>query len=225
MNTLLGSKLKMTQLFEDGARKPVTLVQAGPCVVTQIRHYEKEGFWSMQLGFDTKKTKNISKPLQGHLKATIKEEKAPRYLKEVRTEEEPTVKVGDIITLADIFTKGDTVRVTGISKGKGFAGGVKRWGFAGGPKTHGQSDRLRAPGSIGQGTTPGRVYKGKHMAGRMGGDQVTVKNLEIIDVNPENNTIAISGPIPGNPGSFVVVKRTSESKVPEKVEGETNEQA
>jgi large subunit ribosomal protein L3 len=213
MNTLLGSKLKMTQFFEEGMRKPVTLVETGPCVVTQIIHYKNRGFWSVQLGFGTKKLKNTSKPLQGHLKATIKSEKAPHHLKEIKVTEEPTYKVGDIVTLADIFTKGDTVTVTGISKGKGFAGGVKRWGFRGGPKTHGQSDRLRAPGSIGQGTTPGRVYKGKHMAGRMGSDQVTIKNLEIVNIDSENGTLAISGAIPGHPGTLIMVKRTSENKV------------
>lgn len=212
MNTLLGSKLKMTQIYDQGQRMPVTLIQAGPCVVTQITNHEDKGYWSVQLGFGMRRLKNTSKPLQGHLKAVTKDNKLPRHLKEIRLGEEPQFKVGDSVLLTDVFTKGDTVTVTGTSKGKGFAGVVKRWNFRGGPKTHGQSDRLRAPGSIGQGTTPGRVYKGKKMAGRMGGETKTVKNLHIIEVNPDANTIAISGSIPGNPGSLVVVKRTSERK-------------
>lgn len=218
LNTILGSKLKMTQVFSEGSRVPVTLVQAGPCVVTDIKINDRHGYWALQLGFGTKKLKNTSKPLQGHLKATTKDNKLPRTLKEVILTEQPSVKIGDSISLTDILTVGDTVTVTGVSKGKGFAGAVKRWRFRGGSKTHGQSDRWRAPGSIGQGTTPGRVYKGKHMAGRMGGDQVTLKNLHIIEVHPDDNTIAISGAIPGNPGSIVVIKRTSESKVSEVAE-------
>ncbi|OGM89584.1 50S ribosomal protein L3, partial [Candidatus Woesebacteria bacterium RIFOXYD1_FULL_46_19] len=121
--------------------------------------------------------------------------------------------VGDTIAASDIFSVGDIIQVTGTSKGKGFAGVVKRWGFAGGPRTHGQSDRERAPGSIGQTTTPGRVFKGKKMAGRMGGERVTLKNLQIVSVNPETNEIEISGPVPGIPGGLLVIKRLSEGKL------------
>ncbi len=210
INTILGSKVKMSQIFKEGSRIPVTRIVAGPCVVTQVKNQEKDGYWSVQLGFGEKKTKNTTKPMQGHLKATIKGNIAPRYIREIKLEDEPKYKVGDEVKISDIFVLGDTVSVTGVSKGKGFAGVVKRWHFAGGPKTHGQSDRQRAPGSIGQGTTPGRIYKGKHMGGRMGGDTVTVKNLEVMGINAEKNEIEVSGPIPGKPGSLVLIKRLSE---------------
>ncbi len=205
----------MSQVFADNLRVPVTEIEAGPCTVVQIKNEKKDGYWAVQLGFGEKRIKNITKPLQGHLRGATKDKKAPRFLREVRLESEPDLKVGDQIVLADIFTPGDTVSVTGVSKGKGFAGGVKRWSFAGGPKTHGQSDRERAPGSIGQGTDPGRVRKGKKMAGRMGGQQKTIDNLKVVSVNPETNTLTVSGPVPGANGRLLVVRRTSESKVQE----------
>ena len=199
IDTLLGTKGRMDQIFVDGVRHPVTRVKAGPCVVTQIF----EG--RVQLGLGERKLKNTTKPMQGHFKNVIKDNKAPRYTREVKTDE--TLAVGSEIKASDIFLANDTISVSGISKGKGFAGVVKRWGFAGGPKTHGQSDRQRAPGSIGQGTTPGRVLKGKHMAGRMGNEAKTIKNLKILVVDSETNEILISGPIPGPLGSLVVIKR------------------
>lgn len=213
LNTILGSKDKMSAVYLEGTRIPVTWVSAGPCVVTQIKNQDKHGYWSVQLGIGTKKLKNTSKPLQGHLKAVISDNKAPRHLREIRLTEEPEFAVGDQITLQKIFRKGDVIAVTGISKGKGFAGGIKRHGFHGGPKTHGQSDRHRAPGSIGQGTTPGRVLKGKRMAGRMGSDTVTIKNLMIVDINTEEGKLAISGSIPGNFGSLVTIKRISQGSL------------
>jgi large subunit ribosomal protein L3 len=211
INTILGTKGVNSQTFVEGFRIPVTKVAAGPCVVTQIKKMEPDGYWAIQLGFGLRKGKNTSKPLQGHLKKSTNlqiskstnKEIYPRYLKEVRTEKEPEYKVGDQIKASDIFKQGDIVAVTGISKGKGFAGVVKRHGFAGGPRTHGQSDRERAPGSIGQTTTPGRVYKGKRMAGRMGGETKTIKNLHIISVNSETGLIEVSGQIPGTPGSLI----------------------
>lgn len=213
LNTILGSKVKMSQDFVDNRRVPVTVVKAGPCTVTQIRSMDKDGYWAVQLGFGSRKTKNISKPLQGHLKGATKDKLAPRFLREVRLTDTPEEKVGEEVAASDIFTAGDTVTVTGTSKGKGFAGAIKRWGFAGGPKTHGQSDRHRAPGSIGQGTSPGRVWKGKKMAGHMGVDTVTIKNLKIVSVDPETNEVKISGPVPGTPGSLLIIKRTSPSSV------------
>ena len=174
INTILGSKEKMGATFIEGTRVPITYMKAGPCVVTQIKNEAKDGYWAVQIGFGERKIKNVTKPVQGHLKAA---NSAARFLREVRVEKEPNLKVGDKITVSDIFSVGDAVSIAGTSKGKGFAGVVKRWGFSGGPKTHGQSDRQRAPGSIGQGTTPGRVHKGKKMAGRMGTDKVTIKNL------------------------------------------------
>src|SRR3989344_5311512 len=177
LNTILGSKQGLGQTFVEGFRIPITKVTAGPCVVTQIKKMDKDGYCAIQLGFSLRKAKNTSKPLQGHLKETSKDNKFPRFLREIKVDKEPEVKIGDIINIFDLFKVGDVVAVTGISKGNGFAGGVKRYHFRGGPRTHGQSDRERAPGSIGATTTPGRVLKGKKMAGRMGGERVTVKNL------------------------------------------------
>ena len=212
MNTILGIKKNMGQAFVKGVRVPVTRVVAGPCVVTQIIREDKNGYWAVQLGFGEKKIKRTTKPMQGHLKGAIKEKKAPRFLREVKFSEEPKFKVGDIITVSDIFGEGDKVSVTGTSKGKGFAGVIKRWGFAMGPRTHGQSDRLRAPGSIGQGTTPGRVWKGKKMAGRMGGDTVMVKNLKIISIDSKNNELTISGLVPGAPKGLLIIKKLGGGK-------------
>jgi large subunit ribosomal protein L3 len=222
INTILGSKGVSSQTFIEGFRIPVTKVTAGPCVVTQIKKMDPDGYWAIQIGFGSKKAKNVSKPLMGHLNKaknflakpdpalqdkTSQSQAFPRYLREIRVESEPEVKVGDKIMVSDIFKPGDVIAVTGISKGKGFAGVVKRHHFHGGPRTHGQSDRERAPGSIGQTTTPGRVYKGKRMAGRMGGEQVTVKNLHIISVNAESGEVEISGQVPGNPGSLISIRK------------------
>lgn len=215
INTILGSKGVCSQTFIEGLRIPVTKVFAGPCVVTQIKKMETDGYWAAQLGFSTKRAKNTSKSLQGHLKASSKDQKYPRFLQEVRLTKEPEFKVGDVISLADVFKKGDVVAVSGISKGKGFAGVVKKWNFRGGPRTHGQSDRERAPGSIGQTTTPGRVYKGKKMAGRMGGEQVTIKNLHVISVNSENGEMEISGQIPGTVGSILTIKKIKSGSLKE----------
>lgn len=217
INTILGQKKICSQTFVEGFRIPVTKIIAGPCVVTQIKKTEKDGYWAIQIGFSSRKAKNTSKSLQGHLKKSQTSNLLPtqagkpqifsRYLREVRLEKEPEFKVGDVINASDIFNKGDVVAVTGISKGKGFAGVVKKWHFRGGPRTHGQSDRERAPGSIGQTTTPGRVYKGKKMAGRMGGEQVTIKNLHVISINNEIGEIEISGQIPGTTGSIITIKK------------------
>lgn len=204
MDTLFGTKGKMTQAFFEGFRIPVTKVTLGPCTVLQIKNMENDGYWAVQLGFGSKKVKNISKPLQGHFK---KSNTTPRYIKEVKLDKEPEFKVGDTVKLTDIFNAGDVINVIGVTKGKGFAGGVRRFNFRGGPKTHGQSDRHRAPGSVGQTTTPGRVYRGKRMAGRMGADQITVKNLHVLGVNGELNEMLVSGPVPGTVGTFLTVKR------------------
>lgn len=215
INTILGSKGNSSQTFVEGFRIPVTKVTAGPCVVTQIKNMDRDGYWAIQLGFSTKKAKSTSKSLQGHLKQTSKENKFPRFLREIRVDKEPEAKVGDTITASDIFNPGDVVAVSGISKGKGFAGVVKRHHFKGGPRTHGQSDRERAPGSIGQTTTPGRVYRGKRMAGRMGGEQVTVKNLHVVSVNPETGLMEISGQIPGTPGSIISIYKIKSGSLKE----------
>ncbi len=219
INTILGSKEKMSQAFVEGTRVSVTWIKAGPCIVTQIKNMQKDGYWAVQLGFGERKLKNISKPLQGHFKKSFTtKDKFPRFLREVRLGSEPDVKVGDVIKLSDVFKKGDVVAVSGISKGKGFSGVVKRWHFAGGSRTHGQSDREKAPGSIGQGTTPGRVYKGKKMAGRMGSDRVTIKNLIVVDTKEDDELIALSGPVPGTSKGVLIIKKIGEGKLSELVE-------
>lgn len=209
MNTILGSKLVSSQTFNNGFKISVTKVLLGPCVVTQVKTKDVDGYNAIQLGFGSRPAKNTSKPLQGHLKKSTNETSKtyPRFLREVKLTKESTLKVGDVVKVSDIFRAGDVVSVSAVSKGKGFAGGVKRHGFRGGPRTHGQSDRERAPGSIGQTTTPGRVYKGKRMAGRMGADLITIKNLRIVSVNKETNEVEISGQIPGRPGSLVTVNK------------------
>lgn len=209
MDTILGTKVDMSQTYVDGVRVAVTTVDVASCIVTHIKTKDKDGYWAVQLGMGEKKLKNITKPMQGHLKGALAKDSkmGPKYLREIRFTEEPNFKVGDILKVSDILNSGDKISVAGISKGKGFAGGVKRWGFHGGSKTHGQSDRWRAPGSIGQGTTPGRVYKGKHMAGRMGSDQIKVKGLKIISVNPDKNQIEIGGPVPGTKGTLLMITK------------------
>lgn len=214
INTLLGQKQSMSQHFVDGSRTPVTLVKVGPCVVTQVKTHDKDTYNAVQLGFGSRSIKNIKKPLQGHLKGAVKSEDnkktAPHFLREVRTDEVGDLKVGQSVNLPDVFSEGDTVTVTGVSKGKGFAGVVKRWKFSGARKTHGMHGHLREPGSIGQGTTPGRVRKGKKMGGRMGTDTITVTNLKVVSVNADTNEMAISGTIPGHRGTNLVITRTSE---------------
>lgn len=218
LNTILGTKKQMSQTFIEGTRVPVTYVQAGPCVVTQIKNLKKDGYWAIQLGFGTKKISKTTKSLQGHLKGATKDKMAPRFLREVRVSEEPKVKVGDEVKISDLFSVGDVITVVGISKGKGFAGVMKRYGFGGGPRTHGQSDRERAPGSIGQGTTPGRVHKGKKMPGRMGTDRVTVKNKRVVSIDAEKNLLAISGPVPGAPNSLLIISKMASGKIEELVQ-------
>lgn len=211
-STIFGSKQGTTQTFLEGFRIPVTKITAGPCVVTQIKKIDPDGYWAIQLGFGTKRTKNITEPLRGHFKNS---NSTPRFVREIRLDKEPEAAVGDEIKVSDIFSIGDVIAVTGTSKGKGFAGGVKRYHFRGGPRTHGQSDRERAPGSIGQTTTPGRVYKGKKMAGRMGGETVTIKNLHVIAVDPEKNELVVSGPVPGIPGSLLIINKIKKGSLKE----------
>jgi large subunit ribosomal protein L3 len=200
---LIGKKIGMTQIFdENGAAIPVTIIEAGPCYVTQICTPEHEGYSAVQLGFDEVKPKRITGGELGHLK---KNNLSPlRVLREFRTKD-PQVKEGDKVSV-DLFAIGEAVDVIGVSKGKGFAGGVKRYHFAGGPKTHGQSDRLRGPGSNGSTTTPGRVYKGSRRPGHMGSDRVTAQNLKVVLVDPERNLLGVRGAIPGGRGGIVMVK-------------------
>ena len=208
----------MSQTFVGDTRVGVTVLQVGPCVVTQIKKEEKDGYWAVQIGFGQKKAKNTTKQLQGHLKNVVSEGKYPRFLREVRLQSEPEVKVGDVLNVSEVLKPGDFVTITATSKGKGFAGVVKRYKFKGGPRTHGQSNRPRSPGSIGQGTDPGRIWKGKRMAGRMGTETVTIKKLRVVSVDGEKGKIALSGSIPGPRGGFIVIKKTSEGKVEDLVE-------
>ncbi|MCH9017838.1 MAG: 50S ribosomal protein L3 [Chloroflexi bacterium] len=197
----LGKKIGMTQIFrEDGRVVPVTVIEAGPCVVTQVKTMETDGYEAVQLGYGEVKRRN--KPLSGHLKNS----RLSRYLREVTADDTSEFKVGQTISV-DIFQAGEKVDVIGRSKGRGFAGVMKRWGFKGGPRTHGQSDRMRAPGSIGGGTTPGKVYKGLKMGGHMGNRRITVKGLEIIEVDAERNLLLVKGGIPGAPNGLVQIRR------------------
>jgi len=200
---LIGKKVGMTQIFdENGAVIPVTLVEAGPCYVTQVRLPDRDGYSAVQLGFGEVKQKRLSGGQLGHLK---RNDLTPlRFLREFR-EKNPELNEGDPVTVT-VFSVGDAVDVIGTSKGKGFAGAVKRYHFRGGPKTHGQSDRQRAPGSRGSGTTPGRTYKGARGPGHMGNDRVTVANLRIVLVDPERNLLGIRGAVPGSRGGIVQIK-------------------
>jgi large subunit ribosomal protein L3 len=199
---LLGRKISMTQAFDDNGRAvALTIVQAGPCWVTQLRTPERDGYSAAQIGYE--ETKRLNRAEQGHLKATPK----LRHLREVPLEAGETAPVGTKID-ASMLRAGEFVDVTGTSKGRGFAGVVKRHGFSGGPKTHGQSDRHRAPGSVGSGTTPGRVFKGQRMAGRMGGERVTVQGLEVMQVDAERNLVAIKGPVPGPRNGLLLIRKS-----------------
>ena len=208
VQSLIGTKINQTQGFlEDGTRVPLSLISLAGNVVTQIKGDEKEGYNSVQVGFGTKRV--VSKAEAGHSKKAGLE-KTPRFLKEVRLDGPADVEIAAIITPEEVFEAGDIIDVMGTSKGKGFAGGVKRYHFKGGPKTHGQSDRHRAPGSIGQGTTPGRVYKGKRMAGKMGNEQVTVKNLLVLNI--VDGVLYIKGLVPGVKGGLLTVTKVGKDK-------------
>lgn len=214
MRGILGKKVGMTQLFdESGAVVPVTIIEAGPCYVTQVKMADPDGYNAVQLGYEEVAERKLTKGERGHLKKA----NTPllRHVREVRSEEAPTLTLGDVIK-ADIFKEGDVVDVTGITKGRGFAGAVKRWNFAGGPKTHGQSDRHRTPGSRGSGTTPGRTYPGIKSPGHYGNERVTVQNLKVALVDPERNLLAVRGAIPGARGGLVLVRDAVKKKAPNK---------
>jgi large subunit ribosomal protein L3 len=199
---LIGKKIGMSQIFDErGVAYPVTLIEAGPCYVTQIRRPETEGYSAVQLGFNETHPKKLTGGELGHLKTA----NLPplRFLREFRTKT-LDVAVGDVMK-ADVFSVGERVDVIGTSKGKGFAGAVKRYHFAGGPKTHGQSDRHRAPGSNGSGTTPGRVLRGSRRPGHMGDEQVTAQSLKVVLVDVERNLIGVHGAVPGSKGGLVII--------------------
>ncbi len=205
MSGIIGKKVGMTSIFDaDGRNIPCTVIEAGPCVVTQVRTSEKDGYEAVQLAFDEKKEKNTSAQLKGHFSKANTTPK--RKLVEFKTFEDEK-SLGDTVTV-EIFAEGDFVDVVGTSKGKGFQGVVKRHGFGGvGMQTHGQHNRLRAPGSLGASSWPSRVFKGMRMAGRTGGDRVKVQNLQVLKVYTEQNLLVVSGSIPGAKGSYVIVDK------------------
>jgi large subunit ribosomal protein L3 len=216
MKGILGKKVGMTQIFDDrGEVVPVTVIEAGPCFVAQIKTVERDGYTAVQLGFEEAKPKRLTQPQLKHLQKSNLP--ALRYLREIRLapDDMSDLEEGQKLTVA-LFEPGEYVDVSGVSKGRGFAGVVKRHGFRGGPKTHGQSDRHRSPGSIGACTTPGRVFKGKRMAGRMGGDRVTVQNLEIVMVDPERNLLALKGAVPGAKNGLVEIREARKTRVMKK---------
>ncbi len=197
---IIGRKIGMTQLFRDSGEVVVTAIEAGPCFVTQVKTEAKDGYNAVQLGFG--ETRGLNSPRRGHLKGVGQ----LGHLREVAAEDVESVEVGQKFDV-DIFESGDLVHVTGISKGKGFAGVVKRHHFAGGPKTHGQSDRHRAPGSIGAGTDPGRVWKGTRMAGHMGSARVTARNLRVIDVDLSRHLLLVEGAVPGSNKGLLLINK------------------
>lgn len=205
MNGILGKKIGMTQIFDEtGKVIPVTIVEAGPCKVTQVKTVEKDGYSAVQLGFDEKKRKNTKKPLKGHFKNANTE--PLRRLKEFRLLED-VPSLGDEIKV-DIFAVGDSIKVSGKSIGKGFAGVIKRHGFAGvGGTTHGQSNRLRAPGSIGQSAYPSRVIKGMRMAGHYGNVRKTISGLKVVKIDAEKNLLFVSGSVPGAVNGYLEIRK------------------
>ncbi|MFQ5592723.1 MAG: 50S ribosomal protein L3 [Anaerolineae bacterium] len=207
MKGILGKKVGMTQVFDDsGEVIPVTVIEAGPCYVTQVKTEATDGYAAVQIGFERIEERKLKKPQRGHLGKI-----SPlRYFREIRTDDVGEYKVGQQVDVG-MFEAGQRVDVTGISKGRGFAGVVKRHGFRGGPKTHGQSDRHRAPGSIGATSTPGRVFKGMRMAGRMGNERVTVQSLKVVRVDPKRNLLLVKGSVPGRRGGLVLVRNAVKS--------------
>ena len=201
---IIGKKLGMTQVFrDDGKAEAVTAIEAGPCAVTQVKTADKEGYNAVQLGFSQVKRSSASP--RGQVKGQFK------YLREFRVGDSEAIEVGEGIDVS-LFKAGDLVDITGVSKGKGFAGVVKRHHFAGGPKTHGQSDRHRAPGSIGATTSPGRVFKGTRMAGHMGNSRVTVRHLEVFEADPTRNLLLVKGAVPGGRNGLLLIRKSSRGK-------------
>ena len=204
--SIIGRKLGMTQLFSgDGKAEAVTAIEAGPCTVIQVKTVAREGYNAVQLGFG--EAKRLKSPQRGHLK----ELGQFRYLREFRIDDIEAIEVGERVDVS-LFKEGDLIDITGISKGKGFAGVVKRHHFAGGPKTHGQSDRHRAPGSIGASTSPGRVFKGMRMAGHMGDERVTARHLKILEANPDRNLLLVKGAVPGAKNGLLLIRKSGERK-------------
>ncbi|HIN28965.1 MAG: 50S ribosomal protein L3 [Candidatus Poribacteria bacterium] len=211
INGILGRKVGMTQVFdESGEAIPVTVIEAGPCTVVQIKTTERDGYNAVQIGFFDRKDSKFNKPKLGHFEKANVEPK--RYLKELRVDVPDDISVGSAID-SSTFSVGDLVDVTGVSKGKGFAGVVKRWGFAGGRKSHGGEQDHRRPGSIGQSAQPSRVFKGQKMPGRMGNKKATVQNLQVVKADPERNLLLVKGAVPGSRNGLLVIRRAVKSVV------------
>jgi large subunit ribosomal protein L3 len=201
MEGVLGRKLGMTQVFDrSGEAHAATVIEAGPCLVTQVKTPDTDGYHAIQLGYGV--AKRINSPMKGHLKKLGQF----RYLREFRVDDASLYEVGQKLGV-ELFEPGDRVDITGISKGRGFAGGVRRYGFHGGPKTHGQSDRHRAPGAIGAGTDPGRVFKGQRMAGHMGNERVTAQNVKVLESNPARGVLIVQGAVPGARNGLLSIRR------------------
>jgi len=205
ISSFFGLKLDTAQIFNDkGNRLVVTNIKAEPLTITQIKNNNKDGYWAIQTAIGSKPKKSLTKPLKKHLKgAQLKQ--APLHLREIRLNKKPDLKIGDQLTIDKIFKINDQIKVTGLSKGRGFAGVIKRWGFHGGPRTHGQSDRERAPGSIGQRSDPGRVWKGKKMPGHYGHATKTVSGLKVINIDKDKNILQVSGTVPGSRKTLLLI--------------------
>jgi large subunit ribosomal protein L3 len=213
IDALIGIKGTQNQQFTaEGKRIPVTEISTASLFVVGVKTSEKDGYNAVQLGIGTRRLSTLTRPEQEHIKKAGLEKTPPRHLREIRmdtatSDDLKNFSPGTLLKASSVFNTGDVIEVTGTSKGKGFQGGVKRHHFKGGPRTHGQSDRERAPGSIGQTTTPGRVYKGKRMAGRMGNDTVTIKNLRIVSIDDEKNKLMVSGLIPGGKNGVLMIRK------------------
>jgi len=205
---IVGKKLGMTQVYGKGGKtEAITAIQAGPCTVTQVKTVEKDGYSAAKLGYGEVKQRKAGKKGQGKEKEPVKF----KYMREFRLDNGPKMEAGQKIDVS-LFKAGDAIDVIGISKGKGFAGGVKRYHFHGGPKTHGQSDRWRAPGSVGSNTSPGRVYKGLRMAGHMGSDRVTISNLEVLEADVARNLLLVKGAVPGSTNGLLLIQKAKRGK-------------
>jgi large subunit ribosomal protein L3 len=204
VNKLIGKKLGMTRIFlDEGKSIPVTVLKVGPCVVLQKKTLEKDGYDAIQIGYEPQKETRVNKPLKGHFEAAAKGCFA--HIKEIRVENTDEFELGHEIK-SDVFEAGDRIQISGISKGRGFTGVMKRWGFAGGNKTHGSRSH-RVPGSIGCSASPGRVMKGKKLPGRMGHQRVTIKNLRVVDVRPEMDVVLVKGSVPGSSNSLIEISK------------------
>lgn len=209
VNGIIGRKVGMTQIFEDsGEAVPVTVIEAGPCPIVQLKTKEKDGYQAVQLGFGEQKESRINKPKRGHLaKAGVD---STFVLREFRVQSLDDISIGNVVD-ASVFSEGELVDVTGTSKGRGFSGVVRRWNFAGGKKSHGGEQDLRRPGSIGASATPSRVFKGKRMAGRHGANRHTVQNLAVIQADPERNLLVVKGAVPGPPNGLLLIRKAAKA--------------